>query len=252
MTAWLGADAWAAAPPGVSPPRQAVHIWRVDLDLPPDDLARLSAVLSPSEQTRAARFVQPRDRRRYSVARGALRWLLGSYLGVLPETVSLAYGHHGKPYLSQTEMALRFNVAHSHEMALIGVTVGVEIGVDIEFQRVVPELESIARRYFAPGEVTRLLALSPAAQPGAFLRLWTQKEAFIKAVGEGLSYPLADFEVTGAADATASLVQIGGDTVAAARWSLIHLEPAPGYVGAAAWQPRGRAVSTWRFEATQP
>lgn len=245
-------EAWSAAPPGVTLPLQAVHIWRVDLDRPPDALDRLSAVLDPAEQARAARFVQPRDRRRYSAARGALRWLLGGYIGQAPTEVQLDYGRHGKPYLIQAETDVRFNVAHSHETALIGVTVGVEIGVDIEHRRAVPELESIARHHFAPGEMARLLAAPPAARQAAFLRLWTRKEAFIKAVGEGLSYPLRTFEVSLETDGVANLVQVGDDAKEADAWSLIHLEPAPGYVGAAAWRQRGREVSLWRFETLEP
>ncbi len=221
-------------------PEGAIHVWRVALDAPQTTVEEATGLLSEEEARRASRFVFPRDRRRYIVAHSALRSILASYLAVPPTTLHFRSGAQGKPYLAghsqsrQHPLPLHFNLAHSGEMALVACVWGQEVGVDVEEVRPMPDLAAIAARFFAPGERQALLALPPEEQTLAFFTCWTRKEAYMKAVGAGLGYPLDQFEVTLGPGVPARFLSIGGDAEEAARWGLAALAPAAGYVGALA------------------
>jgi 4'-phosphopantetheinyl transferase len=169
-----------------------VHFFSLDLDT-----SRFLHVLSSDEHDRAARFRFDVHRNRYIVCRGKLREMLGSHLGVIPTGLAFSYGSHGKPFLAQGE--IQFNVSHSHNMGMIAVS-AVEVGCDIE--RIDPKFadEQIPERFFSPSEVAALRALPVGEQRDAFFRIWTRKEAFIKACGLGVSMGLDTFDVTLAPD----------------------------------------------------
>lgn len=236
---------WTAPPPAPVADAGAVHVWRVRLDRLPDPYAPL---LDADERARAARFVFERHRRRFTVARGVLRQVLGRYLGVDPREPAFDYGDHGKPALRHPAgTALRFNVSHSHELALIAVTAGRDLGVDVE--RIDPERAavSIAERFFAPAEVAVFRALPPEDWVPAFFNCWTRKEAYMKATGRGLSLGLDRFRVSLAPGEPAALVETAWNPADAARWSMRALDPGPGYAGALCVEGTG-----WRlrcFEA---
>jgi 4'-phosphopantetheinyl transferase len=127
---------------------------------------------------------------------------------------------------------VRFNASHSDELALIAVVVGVDIGVDVE--RIDPRRADpgVAARFFAPAEVEALAGLSGRAWTRGFFDCWTRKEAFVKAVGEGLSYPLDGFEVSVSPDEPARIVRVGGSAALARRWSMAAMDPSPAHAGA--------------------
>jgi 4'-phosphopantetheinyl transferase len=226
---------WRAVP-GV------VHVVSVPLDgLMPGALE----VLDDEERARAARFVFDRHRSRFIAAHACLRLLLGQYIGQAPGGLRFAVGARGKPRLLDGGTDVRFNLSHSGDLALIAVSVGIEVGVDIEQGR--PDaLLDLARRFFAPGEVAALEALPMAEQAGAFVRGWTRKEAFIKALGDGLSFPLDQFEVSLAPDAAGQLLLgCGSDLDATARWRLVSLAAPPGYAAALAGEGADWHVVQW-------
>ncbi|MCA9970356.1 MAG: 4'-phosphopantetheinyl transferase superfamily protein [Anaerolineales bacterium] len=221
---------WQAAPDGWRLGETAVHLWRVPLAQPPEVVARLHALLAPDEQARAARFHFERHRRQFAVARGALRTLLGGYLGVAETAVAFTYTTHGKPELPGADLC--FNVSHSGELALMAFARRRMLGVDVEAVRELQDAAGIAERFFAPSEVAVFRQVAPAWQPQAFFNCWTRKEAFIKAIGEGLSHPLDRFEVTLRPGEPARLLTVDGSAAEAARWRLAAVDPAPGYIGA--------------------
>jgi 4'-phosphopantetheinyl transferase len=188
------------------------------------------ALLSADERARADRFHFARDSRRYVVTRATLRRVLGAQLGRHPSSLAFDVGPRGKPSLAGTP--LHFNVAHAGELALIALTTLGEVGVDVEPLEPMDDVETIAERFFSPAEREALRALPAAARTDAFLTCWTRKEAYVKAIGEGLACPLDAFDVTLAPGEEARLLRIAGDD--ADRWSLVDLRPAPGYVGAVA------------------
>ena len=223
----------------------AVHVWRIGLDISDAVLSRLRDVLADDERQRADRFHFEKDRRHFTTGRGALRTILASYLGLRPEEIRFTYTNYGKPLLSGANEALRFNLSHSHGLALLAVTLGREIGVDLEFIRdnLERDGELLAERFFSPREVAALRSLPAALRREAFFHCWTRKEAYIKAHGMGLSLPLDQFDVTLHPDEPAALLATRPDPTEAQRWSMRSLLPADGYVGALAVEGH-----SWRLE----
>lgn len=213
-----------------------VHIWRFRLDCTDEHLARFESFLSDDERRRADRFRIGDLRRRFVAGRLSLKAVLGSYLGCLWDTVEFSYGPHGKPRLAEAFASggLEFNLAHSHELALVALTKGRAVGVDVEAVRPMRDAERIIQRFFSPRERAEFLSLPEAGRLAAFFRGWTRKEAFLKATGTGLATELDAFDVTLGPDAPATLLRVGDDPSEPARWSLHDLDAGPEFAAALA------------------
>lgn len=231
-----------------------VHLWFVDLHLPPGLLSPFFALLSRDERERAERFRFDAHRRRYVARRGFLRWMLGRYLGRPGGSLLFGYGAAGKPYLvkeqqpsSLPEEFLSFNLSDSEDVALYAIASGVELGVDVEHLRDMPDALSIADYSFSRREKEALAALPEDQISTGFFHGWTRKEAYVKATGQGLGAPLADFTVSLGPQVPAAFLRFenGLDDVAA--WSLYHLEPDPGHVGALAVRRHGLRPVAFRW-----
>ncbi len=228
-----------------------VHVWSMSLDQPRARVDALLDLLSLDERERASGFHFSQDRRQFIVGRGVLRLLLSGYLHLPPTAVKLAYGAHGKPFVSTPLRAgrLEFNLAHSHEIVLYAFARSRELGVDVEYVRQLDDYDQIASRFFSPRETAELRALPAVERLAGFFRCWTRKEAYIKALGDGLRHPLDGFAVPLAASPPARLLTVRGRADHLQRWTLRALSPAPGYEAAVAvegrdWQlPAQRRVS---------
>lgn len=212
-----------------------MHVWRlwvpVENNDKPDRLERLATCLTPAEQTRAARFHFDADRHRFAWTRGLLRTLLAYYVGTTPDRIQFGAGAKGKLHLA-LEHSLRFNVSHSHQWAFLALTRDREVGVDVEHHRPLHhDLFGIADRFFAPGEVVALRALPPEAREAAFFRIWSRKEAYIKATGEGVSAGLDTFEVSSGEEAAVTL-HVYGRPDEDKRWVMRSLSAGPDYSAA--------------------
>jgi len=210
-----------------------IHLWRASLMQTPDVLDALHALLAPEESAKAARYHFRRDRDHYVAARGLLRRLLGLYLARPPESLNFSYNAYGKPSLDGAG-DVRFNLSHSHELALYAFARGRDIGVDIEHMRAEFAGDDIAARFFSAREVEMLHALPEATRTRAFFNCWTRKEAYIKARGEGLSHPLDAFDVSLIPGEPAALLGTRGDPRELARWSLYALDAGDAYAAAVA------------------
>ena len=181
----------------------------MSLDAPPWPSKDLHDLLDAGERERAARFHFALHRLRFVHGRGLLRRMLGHGTGIAPAAIRFDHGAQGKPRLAdQTSVqggGLDFNLSHSGPLALLALSDGAQIGVDIELPREMPDLLAIARRNFAPAEFRAMTAWPEHSRADAFLACWTRKEAFVKALGSGLSMPLADFEVSLDPDGPAQL-----------------------------------------------
>jgi 4'-phosphopantetheinyl transferase len=197
------------------------------LDVAPEPLAALASVLSPGEQARAERLRLARDRRRFIACRGYLRELVAERLDCSPAAVAFRYGAHGKPATAGIE----FNLSHSGDLAVYAFS-DYAIGVDVEAVAPDRDLDALAARCFSRVENETYEALAPAARPLAFFNCWTRKEAFVKAVGDGLSMSLDAFDVTLAPGEPARLLRVGSIAGDESGWSLQSFAPAPGYVAA--------------------
>jgi 4'-phosphopantetheinyl transferase len=163
------------------------HIWRIGLIRTESELQNLIATLSSDEIIRAKRFYFEQDRRRFIAGRGILRTILSRYLGIEPQAVTFAYESRGKPLLIQdTNSKISFNLSHSQDLAICGVSLDHNLGVDLEFIRAIDNVESLAERFFTSREYDNIKSLPPNQQQKIFFRYWTCKEAFLKATGVGI------------------------------------------------------------------
>jgi 4'-phosphopantetheinyl transferase len=198
--------------------------WAVAADFG-ERMAELLEALPPDERARADRFRVESARRRFVVARTILRHELAKQLGTDLAELVFGSGEHGKPFLlepAQNEAA-RFNLSHSGELVVL-VVGGVEVGIDIEYLRPLPRTEALARRFLSPKERRGVMSFEGRDRDRAFLRVWTQKEAYLKATGLGVGMPLRDLETEPDPVAGPRLVSVGGDFSEAARWQLFEVE----------------------------
>jgi 4'-phosphopantetheinyl transferase len=211
-----------------------VRVLGAWLDLPELDCTALGSLLSPAERRRAERFRSPIDRRHYIVARGRLRQLLSEQLRIEPEAIDITTNEQGKPKLgpAQSACGLEFNMSHSASLAIYAIARDRVVGVDIEQIRHIPDTDDLAARFFSAAEADAYRAMPTARRNLAFLACWTRKEAFVKALGEGLSHPLDSFDVTIDPDEPAQIARIGERTGQNLGWSMACFRPTPFYIGA--------------------
>jgi 4'-phosphopantetheinyl transferase len=237
---------WNQPPAALQLAAGEVHVWRADLSELASRLAALGDLLSDDERARAGRFRFARDHDRFVVTRGLLRELLHRYLDVPPARLLFRYGSHGKPALAPPlGGGLRFNVSHSHDLALFAFCREHDLGVDVEHIRADIECDQLARHFFSPLEVAALLALPAGARVEAFFRCWTLKEAYLKAHGEGLSVPLDQFDVAFAPGTPPALLATRSDPADAARWTLATLDPGACYAAALAVERPITSIQCW-------
>jgi 4'-phosphopantetheinyl transferase len=198
---------------------------------------RLSALLSEPERARASRFRVQAARNGFIVSRGVLRQILGDELDCAPESLEFGEGEYGKPFLAGRHLGcgLEFNVAHSGEVLLYAVARGRVVGVDVERHRQSLDVEKLAERYFAPGEVKRLLADGAVEDRlDNFYRCWTRKEAYLKALGTGLTTKLDAFEVTLLRGEPPRLLSTDVSGDAPGLWQFLDVPVPAGYTAALA------------------
>ena len=222
-----------------------IHVWHANLAQTTSRILGFESTLTPDERRRANRFHFQTDRDHFIVARGLLRAILSRYLDIKPSQLRFCYSPYGKPALAKESGGdvLRFNLSHSHGIALYALTLHRDLGIDLEQIRTDWACEKIAARFFAPSEVAQLRALPANMWHEAFFHCWTRKEAYIKARGEGVSLPLDKFEVSLAPGDSAALLSVKGDPQEASRWSMKELRVGPGYAAALVvqghdWQPK--------------
>lgn len=234
-----------------------IPVWWVDLDDPIALRDGGARSLSVAERERAERFRFERHRERWLAGRIALRRILSRELAVDPAEIAYERGVHGKPAIAGKHAGtLEFNLSHSGGRALVATTRGVELGVDVEEIHPMEDMRDVAERHFALEERERLFAMPPEEQLYGFYRLWTRKEAYIKAIGTGLGHPLDRFAVTEGVP-RCRFVHLDGDAEAAVGWSLVHIDPpgvvspdGAGFVGAMAIPRPGESVELRTFRWT--
>lgn len=218
----------ASIPPPLGP--EELHLWALETGLawePP------RGHLTEEEHRRADRFMRVHDRRRFRAGRGLLRTLLGAYLARAPASLMLGEGPHGKPCLPDSP-EMQFNLSHSGELVLLAFHRGSRVGVDVELVRESAGTARVARRYFTPEE-RRILEQVPGSEHSVtFFCIWTRKEAFLKARGEGISLGLGRVQVTARPQDEARLVATSWDPPEVRRWSLLDVDCGPGYRAALA------------------
>lgn len=204
----------------VLPTPGTVHVWQLDLDAEAQ-----SELLSAGEHARAARFHFERDARRWRAGRSLLRRTLGGYLGIPPETLEFETGPFGKPFVPNSR--LRFNASHSGAMLLLAFAWDQEVGIDVERLRDHFVPEELADHVFSPREQDALRAAPPEKRHAAFLSLWTAKEAYVKALGSGLSFPLTRLTLSAIAGSDYYTAEDSAQADALSGISVRRLPPIP-------------------------
>lgn len=203
-----------------------IHLYVVPINEMPDDELALQAKLNKDELERADRFINPEHGRNFRRIRGLLRDLIGRYLQVAPADIEFVYAEHGKPSIKD-ETDLHFNLSHSQEMAVFAFSLRRELGVDIEHMRVKMDLPGLIRHVASIGEQTELKGLPEFDQQEAFYRLWTRKEAFIKAVGRGLGMGLRSIHIGTAPSTVPMSVTYKNKPVV--QWYITDVDAPPNY-----------------------
>jgi 4'-phosphopantetheinyl transferase len=227
-----------------------VHVWAALLAQSLRSLPALATLLSAFEREQAAKFRLEPHRNRFIAARGLLRNLLGCYLGMDPAGIEFGYGPQGKPFLAGElgDREIHFNIAHSENLALFAFSRRARVGVDVERIQPIKDTAQLVARFCTARETARFRELSPIDQVAAFFKLWTRKEAFLKATGEGITASLSQIEVSFLPSDPARLLALGGDVASAACWSLIDLSVASGWASALAIPAPAPKITCWQWK----
>lgn len=240
-------DIWKLGPSHLAMADDEVHVWRLSLEQPDAVLRAFFETLTADERQKGQRFRSEKDRKHFIAGHGGLRAILSRYLNLAPQQLCFSYNRYGKPTLTDETggESLRFNLSHAAGVALYALTSRREIGVDVEFIREDFAGMDIAERFFSPQEVEVLRALPAESRVSAFFNCWTRKEAYIKALGEGLSHPLDTFTVSLAPGEPAALLATEANPTGTQGWTLKELLLGDGYVAAAAVEGCECRFSYW-------
>ena len=240
---------WQHPPTKLRLSKDDIHVWCASLDQQTRTLQQFEQTLSKNELGRAKRFYFDKDRESFIVRHGILRIVLSYYLGIMPGQLEFFYGLHGKPYLAKRfgGDTFRFNMAHSHKLALYAFSRCREIGIDTEYIKTISDDAHIAKRFFSACENAKFSELPARQKKEAFFNCWTRKEAFIKATGDGLSLPLNQFDVSLTPGEQVRLLGVKDKPEEVSRWSLAALIPAPDYVAALAVEGNDWHLGCWKF-----
>jgi 4'-phosphopantetheinyl transferase len=232
-----------------APSENQVDIWQIPIS-GQDGVEHCRQLLSPDEARRADAFHFEKHRRRFIASHTAMRQILGLSTEIAAEELAFSYGEKGKPEFAgeQKKSGIKFNLSHSEDIAVLAVTRGLTVGIDIEWINPEFATEEIARRFFAAGEVQHLQSLPATEQSNAFFACWTRKEAYVKALGDGLFVPLDSFEVAFGPGVPAALLQVVVDPGETGRWSMYDVEVPQGYRAALVVEGKGHRLRHMKWQ----
>lgn len=229
-----------------------VRLFQVDLRADESLLADCRRLLSDDERQRADRLLIAESARRFIVGRSALRQILASLLNIPPALVRLVVGPHGKPAMADLPAdSWQFNVSHSADAALVAVTRGRAVGVDLESKSHRLKRDELAARFFSASENQSYFELPEEQRAAAFYRIWTCKEAYLKAIGAGLSFPLGRFTVAARPDQPPGLLDVEDQPDEPARWAFVLPDAGVDFAAALAVEGHGWTLhrQTWTVAA---
>jgi 4'-phosphopantetheinyl transferase len=193
------------------------HYWHFSLDDPNHDIHELIELLSADEFKRMQSYQFEKDKRRFCISRGLLRRVLSTYTSTQPQEIDIHYTQYKKPYI---EGDIEFNLSHTSTDVVIGVS-HYPIGIDIETVREHQNALAVSKRFFAASEYNALKHLNESDRHTAFIHIWTQKEAIVKAMGKGVFHDLKNVEVS--AQPPAKILALKSESAMTADWSLFSL-----------------------------
>lgn len=222
-----------------------IHIWLAELDQPMSTYHHLHNLLSIDEIKRAENYYRDREKKQFVLRHGILRNILSLYCDIPPAQIDFCYNYRGKPALREdnNRSNISFNLSFSGRFALFGICRCSPIGVDIEQMKNMADRQSIIERFFSPTDLACYNQLSENYKKEAFFAYWTRKEAFVKAIGDGLHYPLDEFDVAHAPGERAKLIRTMKRINNSSCWVIHDLKIAVGYAAAFAAQKKRWQIS---------
>ncbi|WP_162140530.1 4'-phosphopantetheinyl transferase family protein [Sphingomonas sp. PR090111-T3T-6A] len=207
------------------------HVWIARLDALCGHAEAATGILDETERARAANFRFDRDRLLYMLGRMTLRRLLSAYLGTEPADVPLRVGPYGKPELGSPfdTAPLHFNVSHSGDLALYAITRDGPVGIDVEQIRPIADLQGVAELVLSPREKAAFSALRMGDRQAFFHEAWARKEAYLKALGDGLMRPPTSIEFGALLGERGETIRDREDEAASDRWRVAAWQPEEGY-----------------------
>ena len=237
---------WKTPPSILKIDDSKIDIWSVSIEQHVNKLPDYWELLSSFEKEKANRFRFEKDKNCYVIARGLLRILLSRYLNLKSQKINFRYAEKGKPYL-QHPSNIKFNLSHSKNCIVLAFTKNIEIGIDVEYTKNNLEILQVADSFFSKQEIKELKSLQPIYRLSAFYNCWTRKEAFIKATGDGLSFPLNQFTVSLESSKSAEIKEILWDNKEKDLWSLETFTPQKDYIGAVASRNKIKDINYYKF-----
>ena len=247
-------DTWQTAPDELAISAHHVDIWLTSTDPGEQQVQAYRQSLTQAELTRAQKFKPVSSYREYIVTRGLLRQSLSRVPGLDMAGVDFDYGENGKPCLGTgvPGETVAFNVSHSHGLALVALSLGGRLGVDLEKIRARVEWRSLAQQYFSGAEARALDRYPRDNRMKAFFTCWTRKEAFVKALGAGIVYGLNEFNVSIDPEETYAALTIPGKQEDAARWLIKNIPVPASHVAALALDRPVCKFRLWRADPSFP
>lgn len=211
-----------------------VHLWICSVKPSNQFIRNYIHVLTDKELEKASSFLTNELKNKFIMTRGTLRYILSYYLKLEPQSIVFDTNSYGKPFIpkEQNTIALEFNLSHSYNISICAIRSGKLIGADIEYIKPFESMREVARSHFTEIEYKKLIACSPSLFTISFYKLWTRKESYIKAIGKGLSYSLADFEVSFLSHEKPRLIHIHNSSIEASFWEMKSFNISSNYIGA--------------------
>lgn len=223
-----------------------VHIWSVNVSAHENRLPIYWEILNDEEKLKALRYKFDKDRNCYVIARSILKKLLSIYLNIRARHIEIKLGDYGKPYIHHSSK-INFNISHSNKAILIGFVLNDNFGIDVEYTQRKLNVKRLAKQFFSEEELNALLALDITDRLQGFYNCWTRKEAFIKALGSGLSFPLHQFVVSLNSTDNAMLEKTKWDEKEKYKWVLKTVKHKDNYIGAFAVRGKVSNIKSWIY-----
>lgn len=235
------------------PPRlinNEVHIWQLNLKQLDLHAFTFASILSEREKMRAGSFRFKKNKKRFIIGRGILRIILGFYLNIKPELLEFHYGPYGKPQLNEKNYneAIQFNLTHSHELALCAFTRGRRLGIDLEYITNIPDLKVITTHIFSRRENMIFKKIPKNKKLNAFLKCWTIKEAYSKAMGTGLTELYKQFDFSFSLGISTSKHKMKKYVKKTSNWSLMSFAPLPDYTASLVVEGKDWYLNQFQFK----
>ncbi len=240
-------SAWHATPASLEISNLAIDVWRCPLDLAGAQIDELGKCLSQQERQRAEKFRFNRKRRQFVTTRARLRQCLALATGTAAGEIEIEVGASGKPFLAGTAHAsgIQFNVSHTDGLALIAITRGQPVGIDVESLEQNVQPARLAENYFSAQEKTTLAALPSERVTASFFACWTRKEAVLKAIGTGIAQGLDSFDVATEPEISHCQTELQSTAGSAATWYIETLPCGAGFAGALAYRKQAIEIRYW-------